>query len=76
MKHLDDKASLQQGDIIVSEDRAKKMSQPKPAPQKKGAAAAPNSAPANGTAAAPAPSSAEASKNGIRTVGPTFLQTR
>ena len=76
LKHLDDKASLQQGDIIVSEDRAKKMSQPKPAPQKKGAAAAPNSAPANGTAAAPAPSSAEASKNGIRTVGPTFLQTR
>jgi hypothetical protein len=82
LKHLDDKASLQQGDIIVTEDRAKKMSQPKAAPQKKGATAK-TTPPANGAAAAPtAPpnsaggSSADAGKNGIRTVGPTFLQTR
>ena len=77
LKHLDDKASLQQGDIIVSEDRAKKMSQPKAAPQEKGAATAQGNAPANGSAASSAPASnSDTGKGGIRTVGPTFLQTR
>jgi hypothetical protein len=79
LKHLDDKASLQQGDIVVTEDRAKKMSQPKSVPQKKGATTAQD----NGTAAAPtatpgnAPAAnTDAGKNSIRTVGPTFLPTR
>ena len=80
LKNIDDKASLQQGDIIVTEDRAKKMSQPKAAPQKKGAATAQDNAPANGTAApAATPGNAPAAntdKNGIRTVGPTFLPAR
>ena len=80
LKHLDDKASLQQGDIIVTEDRAKKMSQPKAAPPKKGAATAQDAPPANGAAAPTAmPGTAPAAntdKNGIRTVGPTFLPTR
>jgi hypothetical protein len=80
LKNLDDKASLQQGDIVVTEDRAKKMSQPKPAPQQKGAAAAQNDAPANGAPAAAATPgntpAANTDKNGIRTVGPTFLPTR
>jgi len=75
LKNIDDKASLQQGDIIVTEDRAKKMSQPKPQPQKKGAAAPPSDS--NASAAPPAAGNAEGSKNGtIRNVGPTFLQTR
>lgn len=39
LKNVDDKSSLQQGDIIVTEDRAKKMSQAPKAPQKKGAPA-------------------------------------
>ena len=80
LKNLDDKASLQQGDIVITEDRAKKMSQPKPAPQKKGAATAQDTPPAN---SAPAPAAtpgntpaANTDKNGIRTVGPTFLPTR
>ncbi|MCO5128962.1 MAG: DUF2865 domain-containing protein [Xanthobacteraceae bacterium] len=76
LKHLDDKASLQRGDIVVTEDSAKKMSQPKAAPPKKGAAAAPQGATA---AATPAPAPAaktDAGKTGIRTVGPTFLPAR
>ncbi len=76
LKHLDDKASLHQGDIIVTEDRAKKMSQPKP--QKKGAAAAPQAGGTEGDAADQAkPDASDASKSGtIRNVGPTFLQKR
>lgn len=75
LKHLDDKASLQQGDIIVTEDRAKKMSQPKAAPQKKGAATAQDTPPAPAATPGNAPA-ANTDKNGIRTVGPTFLPTR
>lgn len=80
LKHLDDKASLQHGDIVVTEDRAKKMSQPKPVPPKKGAAA-PQNAAATNAAAAPAANAApaahsDADKTGIRSVGPTFLPAR
>ena len=80
LKHLDDKSSLQQGDIIVTEDRAKKMSQPKAPPPKKGAATA--APPANTPAANPAPAAAAATpgdanaNSTIRTVGPTFLPAR
>ncbi|KRQ97935.1 hypothetical protein CQ12_25125 [Bradyrhizobium jicamae] len=77
LKSVDDKASVeQQGDIIVTEESAKRMqqraqskgSQP---PPKKGAAPA-------GTATAPAPAAAAdataaASDKQIRTVGPTFI---
>jgi hypothetical protein len=88
LKNLDDKASLDQGDIIVTEERAKKMSQapPKPSPlaQRKGAA------PANAAAtpATDAPATAAADNNAagssdpaaanktIRSVGPTFIPAR
>jgi uncharacterized protein DUF2865 len=82
LKNIDDKASVDQGDIIVTEERAKKMSQaPKASPvaQKKGAAPA-------GTPDAPASASAPASTTGssdpaqankpIRSVGPTFIPAR
>ena len=74
LKSIDNKAS--DGDIIVTEERAKKMSQPqaKPAPaaQKKGAPAAAAPAPA----AAPADATAASGDKPIRSVGPTFIPAR
>lgn len=75
LKSIDDKsAAQQQGDIIVTEEGAKKMQRPagsKQPPAKKGdaAAAAPDAAPA--TPAAPATNG-----NQIRSVGPTFIPAR
>jgi hypothetical protein len=84
LKNIDDKAAVeQQGDIIVTEDRAKKMSQPiaaaKPvASQKKGAAPqATPPAPAPTPAAAtqtPAADPAATGPKQIRSVGPTSIQ--
>jgi hypothetical protein len=88
LKSIDDKsAAEQQGDIIVTEESAKKMSRvpakpapaPAPAPGKKGAtAAASDAAPA--PAAAPPSATASpgpASENKpIRSVGPTFIPAR
>ena len=76
LKSIDDKAS--EGDIIVTEERAKKMSQPqtKPVPtaQKKAApAAATAPAPA---ANAPADATAGTGDKSIRSVGPTFIPAR
>lgn len=81
LKSVDDKAAAeQQGDIIVTEESAKKMSRPQqtkgtPAPAKKGAVAttAPDQgAPPATQTAAPA-TSASSSNTQIRTVGPTFI---
>jgi Protein of unknown function (DUF2865) len=83
LKSIDDKAEAeQQGDIIVTEESAKKMARPltKGAATKKGAAATTATAPA-----APAPeasppaadSTAAAPDNKpIRSVGPTFIPAR
>ncbi|MGO4714417.1 DUF2865 domain-containing protein [Bradyrhizobium sp. 2TAF24] len=86
LKNIDDKASAeQQGDIIVTEDRAKKMSQPlAPAKstqgQKKGAPtapAAPASPPTPAASASPAPPATDAGgSKPIRSVGPTFIPAR
>jgi Protein of unknown function (DUF2865) len=87
LKAIDDKAAAeQQGDIIVTEESAKKMSRPvtksTPAPTKKGAAAAPPAVPAP-SAPDPVPSSTAAATSGaapdskaIRSVGPTFIPAR
>lgn len=78
LKSADDKASAeQQGDIIVTEESAKKMQQQrlnKGTPAKKGAAPAPTTATAP-TAAPPANTDANANSENkpIRSVGPTFL---
>jgi hypothetical protein len=91
LKAIDDKAAAeQQGDIIVTEESAKKMSRapvkPAPAPAKKGTTAAttaPDPTPAPAPAPAPAPSSTAAATSGassdnkpIRSVGPTFIPPR
>jgi hypothetical protein len=86
LKSIDDKAAAeQQGDIIVTEESAKKMSraptkQP-PAPGKKGSApaAAPDATPAAPDPAAnnAAVSTGSAPDNKpIRSVGPTFIPAR
>ena len=83
LKAVDDKAAAeQQGDIIVTEESAKKMARPQakstPVPGKKGVTTATGSDPA----ATPAPPSAPAapsdtsSDKTIRSVGPTFIPTR
>src|SRR6266478_5401039 len=84
LKSIDDRAAAeQQGDIIVTEESAKKMSRPqtKPAPAaaKKGTTAAvPDTAPAPDappSPAAPAPGTPSENKP-IRSVGPTFIPAR
>ena len=75
LKTIDDKASAeQQGDIIVTEESAKKMARPpaaKAAPAKKGAAPTTATAPE----ALPAPADPAAKDKPIRSVGPTFIPT-
>ncbi|MET0722765.1 MAG: DUF2865 domain-containing protein [Tardiphaga sp.] len=75
LKNIDDKAAAENGDIIVTEERARKMSLPPakgtPVSAKKGA---PAEAPATATPAAPAAAATPADPSKpIRSVGPTFL---
>jgi hypothetical protein len=79
LKTIDDKASAEQGDIIVTEESAKKMARPpapKAIPAKKGAttATAP-AAPAPEPAPPPADPTGAAKDRPIRSVGPTFIPT-
>jgi hypothetical protein len=71
LKNIDDTSAAQNGDIIVTEDRAKRMSQPQqtkgtPAALKKGATDAP-------VAATPVQPATPSDPSKIRTVGPQFL---
>jgi len=86
LKSIDDKATAeQQGDIIVTEESAKKMARP-PAPKgppvtaKKGApgtaAATTPVAPAPETSPPAAPAPSPAADKPIRSVGPTFIPAR
>jgi Protein of unknown function (DUF2865) len=80
LKSIDDKAEAeQQGDIIVTEESAKKMARPptKGAATKKGAAATTATAPAP-EASPPAVDSTPAAPDNkpIRSVGPTFIPAR
>jgi Protein of unknown function (DUF2865) len=82
LKNIDDKAAAeQQGDIIVTEDSAKKMARPlptkgAPATGKKGAAGTTATAPATPAPDAPVPSTGTTGDKQIRTVGPTFIPAR
>jgi hypothetical protein len=89
LKSIDDKAAAeQQGDIIVTEESAKKMSRPLPAPAPKGppatgkkgapstAAASPPPAPAADAAPPATVSTGAAGDKPIRSVGPTFIPAR
>jgi hypothetical protein len=82
LKSIDDKAAAeQQGDIIVTEESAKKMS--RPLPKAVPAAAKKGAAPAGTAATAPAPDastnatpSTDTENKPIRSVGPTFIPAR
>jgi len=79
LKSVDDKASVeQQGDIIVTEESARRMQQRGQSkvapPPKKGTAPAGTAAVPPGTAPPPADTAATAAdKDRIRSVGPTFI---
>jgi hypothetical protein len=69
LQHLDD--TIQQGDIVVTDERARQLSQPRemrPSPGQ--ARPEPRGQPAPGGTAAPAPAT---SPGQVRTVGPPFL---
>jgi hypothetical protein len=87
LKSIDDKAAAeQQGDIIVTEESAKKMSRAPAktaaAPARKGAApagpvaTAPDAPPDAPATTAAAPSDATPNNKPIRSVGPTFIPAR
>jgi hypothetical protein len=78
LKGIDDKAAAaQQGDIIVTEDGAKKMSRPiSKGPQKKGTTAATDTPAATPSNAAPALTDTTPPNKPIRSVGPTFIPAR
>src|SRR5450631_1245659 len=82
LKSIDDKtAAEQQGDIIVTEESAKKMARPPApkapaAPSKKGATASTPAAPAPETTPPAADTAAPAGDKPIRSVGPTFIPAK
>jgi hypothetical protein len=84
LKSIDDKAAAeQQGDIIVTEESAKKMSRapvkPTPTTARKGAPAATNAAtptPAPDDSANAGPTAPTTAPGSIRSVGPTFVPAR
>jgi hypothetical protein len=79
LKNADDSSTLANGDIVVTDQNAKALSQPKPQgkPATPGAAAQPGTG-ANPPAAGPTPNAANdaAGKRTVRTVGPPFLSSQ
>jgi hypothetical protein len=73
LKGADDSTTLQSGDIVVTDQNAKALSQVPQPGGKKGAAAQANAAPANPSAAQPATGASGTNRSGIRTVGPPFV---
>ena len=78
LKNIDDRSSAQQGDITVTEENAKRLSQSqmptRPAPASKKGASPASTAPAAGSNPAnAAPSTPATGNQGVRTVGPTFI---
>ena len=81
LKNADDSSTLESGDIVVTDQNAKALSQPKPS-GKQGASTPPASA-VSAAAAAPANPNAttstvgtDNSKRTVRTVGPPFLSSQ
>jgi hypothetical protein len=80
LKSVDDRGATEQGDIIVTDERAKQMSQPRdaqgrparpPAQQSKG-----GPAPTPAASEPPAAASTPPADRPIRTVGPTFIPSK
>ncbi|MFZ0986373.1 MAG: DUF2865 domain-containing protein [Xanthobacteraceae bacterium] len=76
LKNADDSRTLESGDIVVTDQNAKALSQPKPSG--KPATSTPQAA-TNSSAAAPATASSaggDSGKRTVRTVGPPFLSSQ
>src|SRR5215472_11553507 len=80
LKNADDSSTLETGDIVVTDQNAKALSQPKPSgkpPALVPPAAANSSDAAPATPASPmASAGTDASKRSVRTVGPPFLPSQ
>lgn len=84
LKNADDSSTLESGDIVVTDQNARALSQPKPsgkpAPSTPQAAAnSSTAAPVTATSASPATASftaSDGSKRTVRTVGPPFLSSQ
>lgn len=83
LKSVDDKGAAEQGDIIVTDERAKQMSQPRDAqgrparPQSKAGAPPAQGGPAPAASEPPAAAAATPpADRPIRTVGPTFIPAK
>jgi hypothetical protein len=76
LKSVDDRGTIERGDIIVTDERARQMSQPPPvrAPAQRSKGGQAPAQGAAGPAAAEAP--AETSDKPIRTVGPPFIPAK
>lgn len=76
----DKDATVERGDIVVTEDRAKAMSQPREPPRqdtrKKGAAPQTDKTPRSPSAPAPEAASEPAEKRPVRSVGPNYYPAR
>ncbi|HYA06607.1 MAG TPA: DUF2865 domain-containing protein [Xanthobacteraceae bacterium] len=74
LKNADDSSTLESGDIVVTDQNAKALSQP-PKPSGKAATSAATAPPAAAAATTPRPSAASTDdkKPAVRTVGPPFL---
>ncbi len=75
LKNIDDRNLIEQGDIIVTDERAKKMAQPPKADQKKAAIPA-QQVPATNAAPEPTAPAGTSGNKPIRSVGPTFIPAR
>jgi hypothetical protein len=85
LKHLDDQ-TVERGDIVVDEERARALSQPvdaqgrpirtKGAPAQKGATTAPAATTTTATPPAETPPETEPGKRTVRSVGPAFYPVR
>jgi uncharacterized protein DUF2865 len=77
LKNADDSSTLESGDIVVTDQNAKALSQPPKPSGKAAAASGPASQPAPGTAVATKPGASAAGssepKPAVRVVGPPFL---
>jgi hypothetical protein len=75
LKAVDDN-TVEQGDIVVNEQRAKQLSQPRIGPDGKLIRPDPRAANTAATTAAPTTDEPDAGKRKVRTVGPTFYPMR
>jgi Protein of unknown function (DUF2865) len=76
LKNADDATTLESGDIVVTDQNAKALSQAPKEPGKQQTSVAASQPGSSGSAAAPASVSSSDAKRVVRTVGPPFMSSR